>query len=1284
MPLILDAEVKPVDLHGRLAGLRRRVRFSTVVSGVVCISATVAAFLAVEVIADVHVHLPGPMRAGLLVMLIVGVGYLVRRWLVEPWRAAGDEHGLALQVERYVPGLHDALASAVQFPADDKSSADLRAATAHFAVERTRGVDFADVPHSRPMGRPLLALLAAGVALSLFSRGGFGHALIRLFDPYGNHSWPTKTLLTVTAADAIARGEPFEMTANLSGIPVDRLVLSLALDRAAVVDHPYPVSADDKELRIRLEPAQVPRSFRYRVSAGDADTGWRSVAVTVPPELAPLDGRPTPQIHLDYPSYTDLHSQNLPDGTGSIEAVFGTAMHIRAAADRPIHRAALQWRPSGPQAVASVVAMAFADNRATATVGMLPALHALTAPMPFAIATDRLSFANNFTPLVSGPYDVTFADAAGLVGHRSLELRIFPDPAPTVVLEQPYAGGEGMELMPGASFALQAVVEDLMFAVRSVRVEYRTRPNEPARSIPIYDGDALGAALPQLLPLGPTGKTHLRPVRLVIDRRMTLSDFHHSDGKPLAVGNVLTIAVVADDFDDVSPGKPPGRSHDVEIKIVGRDRFEARLNQARLDIVKMLTELHRLQVEALDQSAAAEQTRRSTGNLAPEDRNRIARSESLQQQVHEKLGDEREGLWATAERLRQAMADNPAASAALRSQVERLVSELRRLAREVIEPIGPLLSSARQQTEVVPPTERSTGPLPEAVKQQREAARGFRDLLDQMLSGQAVSALAAEAAGLASEQQQLMRQRAELAQKLPPGADPRSLPESDQKALNQLKERQEQLARRADTFVQQLETQAAESARAADAESLRSRTLDDAIGDTKDPRKAGELRRESEKAADKADALHQEAEALNEARQAVRGGDDAATLPEQMNRAAEAADRNRLSEAQQRQETANQQLDRVRDALRDSDIPESERLVKERRRAEQQVEKLVRDQDSLQERTLAAEKQTDQLSKKKQMDELAREQEQLAERATDTARQLRREGQNATARDLERAAGNMDQARSQLERGQPASSEQDDALEKLDDAADQARRDRKEAEDRLQGERLMKLADRLKGMSDRHGNFVAETNRLFDAAKAAGGWSRAMQKSLSDVGREQDALGKELTELAKNNLAKYKVVQRLADHAASAMTEAAAAIDEAKASGLTKENSDIDRSAIGAPQDQARRQLGQLIEAISANANKEPATQNKNEEGARDGQNRSNDGKPDEDAIPPLAQLKILRQMQADLNERTAEFAKLHPDSSKWTTAQKSAIEKLRRAQTELAELFIQVVPESKPPGEMP
>src|SRR5207253_1010479 len=96
----------------------------------------------------------------------------------------------------------------------------------------------------------------------------------------------------------------------------------------------------------RLE--RVERSFRFQVHAHDAVSDWHAVSVLPPPVLVPLDGRPTPQVRLIYPTYTDLPDQDLPDGSGNIEAVLGTRATLRAATDRPVVKAWIEYRPEDP------------------------------------------------------------------------------------------------------------------------------------------------------------------------------------------------------------------------------------------------------------------------------------------------------------------------------------------------------------------------------------------------------------------------------------------------------------------------------------------------------------------------------------------------------------------------------------------------------------------------------------------------------------------------------------------------------------------------------------------------------------------------------------------------------------------------------------------------------------------------------------------------------------------------------------------------------------------------
>ena len=56
--------------------------------------------------------------------------------------------------------------------------------------------------------------------------------------------------------------------------------------------------------------------------------------------------------------------------------------------------------------------------------------------------------------------------------------------------------------------------------------------------------------------------------------------------------------------------------------------------------------------------------------------------------------------------------------------------------------------------------------------------------------------------------------------------------------------------------------------------------------------------------------------------------------------------------------------------------------------------------------------------------------------------------------------------------------------------------------------------------------------------------------------------------------------------------------------------------------------------------------------------------------VPPLAQLKALRAIQAEVNERTAALAKLQPDKEKLNDADREELDELERTQREIAELL--------------
>src|SRR5262249_50076446 len=102
-------------LQHRLAALRRRLRFVVTFRGACRLGALLFLAVAVAGLLDWRVHLPGAVRALVLVATLGGAGYVAFLYLLRPLAAPADDLALALRIEERYPELNDALASAVQF-----------------------------------------------------------------------------------------------------------------------------------------------------------------------------------------------------------------------------------------------------------------------------------------------------------------------------------------------------------------------------------------------------------------------------------------------------------------------------------------------------------------------------------------------------------------------------------------------------------------------------------------------------------------------------------------------------------------------------------------------------------------------------------------------------------------------------------------------------------------------------------------------------------------------------------------------------------------------------------------------------------------------------------------------------------------------------------------------------------------------------------------------------------------------------------------------------------------
>src|SRR5262249_21197134 len=167
----------------------------------------------------------------------------------------------------------------------------------------------------------------------------------------------------------------------------------------------------------------------------------------------------------------------------------------------------------------------------------------------------------------------------------------------------------------------------------------------------------------------------------------------------------------------------------------------------------------------------------------------------------------------------------------------------------------------------------------------------------------------------------------------------------------------------------------------------------------------------------------------------------------------------------------------------------------------------------------------------------------------------------------------------------------------------------------------------------------------------------------------KDGLAKDLSELAKKKLEGAPVFARLLQKTADVMDEAAQRLkehrDQAKDGG--KAESDAGTEA-GRLQKDALARLESVLQTLKEEQNAPMAARQQDQQGGGDG--GAGAGAGDGSEIPPLAQLKLLRQMQVDVNKQTEEFRKEHPDLTKLDDKSKARLQKIRRAQQEVAELL--------------
>jgi hypothetical protein len=1339
-------------LRQRLASLRRRIHLVATVRGVGFLLTILLATAIVAGLLDWRWHLPGLVRAVVLVGTLVSAVFVAYRYLFCPWSAPSDDLSLALRVEEEYPALNDALASTVQFLQRDTSAPSPSAALEREAVKRAlaraSGCDFGKVVNKRGLwwaGVSGGVSTALALALVLLAPALATTALLRLANPFGDHDWPKKTLLEIEEPRTrIGRNEAFEVRGRVRGVIPPQATIVFRFEGFPNLEHHCDIKTEGPDagrLATRLEPGRVQRNFRFQVRANDAVSPEYKVEVLAPPSLVSIDSKPSPQVELSYPAYTGLPSpEQLSPGTGTIEAVAGTFARLRARADRPLKNAWIEYQPEDPSAALAVMALTpLGGADALRTIVLFAGL-GMWPRVPAVLDEDKCTFTLDFTPALTGMYMLHFEDESGLRNNRLYELRLHPDPAPAVHLERPSPTRDILTVLPTAELTLEVVVDDPQYAVRSVFLEYRTQRDGSPHLRFLYD-PAVGPA-PLLSPW--TGPAILaapplspRPQRLEFRKKLPLQSLHHPDGSALKEDDVVLLRVCADDFDDIRVNKEPGRSHEVEIRIVGRNALDLVLNQAQANVQQELLRLLEKEREALKKVTESENRLKKGDKLTPEDQEKLLQAEQLQQQIRERVGTEKEGLRSDLKRILETLKQNGLEKTAVQERMSDVSREMDRLAQNELEQIEPRITNARKLAELMEEkaredrkallearakeAEQEARSSEEAAdKKEQEAARieqkaeqsaseadKARHRRDAKMQRERVEELRRKARELKQQAQRDRREANETPDPAQPRkalAEARKVQEEVEKTLNDL------LTRRLEPWTSSHEIKGEanrlleEQKRVeADLEKVaKQQEQDDATGKSPrelTPRQRAELdnlkddqqkleertrqlldkmERVADQRKDKGD--HETArelrDALNQAQQD--------NLGEKMKEAREDIERNKLNDARTTQKQNIESLKKLVKNLEDKREAELDRLAKKLREKEKELDELIKEQEQLQKKVKEAGQIGDKAKREEELKRLVQKQQELQKKTQDMVQQLTRLRASRAGQALSQAGGQMEGAGKQLEKGEQGEDEQEEALERLNEAKQELERARKEAEEELAREQLLRLADLIKPLKERQEALNGEMTRLQNDVLRTGGWKRGTRASLSDNSRAQKGLGAETEDVAGKRLTGAPVFARLMRRAAEAMTDAGKRMDDIFEEVKRPEDVDLKKlpdAELARRQQLALRRLTQVVDALKEAAEKMQQQARSGGGGGEGGGGEGGGGGPPGDGIPPVAQLKLLRDLQKDINQRTETFKKEHPDPKKFQDKDRAELQAIRKDQQDVAELIDELTRPAGEPG---
>ena len=1261
-----DQSREEIIVAEHLSDLRDRVRLLTWVSGLSWTVLVLFGGLLVSGTLDWLIHFDDAgLRLVIGLALLAGSGAMLWRQLISPLMQPLGTTFLASRIERRFPGLRSRVLSAVEFlqhKLDSRSgSPELQRVVVGQALLDLEKIEPSDIVETKAVHRVTIAgslLMAVIGTIVVLHPLEAATSVKRLMFPFADVPWPRQFELRLVRPDLspviqapdrpllIARGDTLELyVINERGRLPERVWFEHRLGNEAEASREALRQTTIRDDKGRSHDAAVISwvasrgPLEFRATGGDDETmSFVRVEVVQPPTLEEL------QVSVAPPKYSKRPVEVLPPGVGHAQGLLGTKIEIAGKADKSL-------------------------KSANVRMGDKPAV-------PLSISADGRSFTASFAITEPGvtAYWFELTDTAGFTDRESprYELRGFADLTPEVVIESPVAD---IQLAPDAELSVKVLAKDDL-GLREVRLAYQLNDDTTPKSIPLHSVIAVEGESPT--------------VSLTPDYLWKLAELQLQPGS-----RIVFRAEATDDY-DLSPEGHVGRSTPRTILIVSKEDKQKELAGRVGELLEDLQEAAALQQRARQQTNELQTQLGTAGELRPKDIDQLQRIELDQRQAASRLTHPADGVQSQARQLQQEFHSNKLDDAETQRRLDRIGEELSRLGRDQFPEIERALTRAAKEadseggarnsqlgtednteptksgsTDKEPPNKKPDNPKPsddskpsakdksanlksstepdgsaprvpnsalasslkDAETRQQHTVETLQELQDLLSEWRDRRDVSRELKSVIAEQEQVQKESAELGQQTLTKSAVELSPQ-EKADLGKLAAKQRKLAEQVEQFRKQLDQTAG---------SLKPRDPD-------------------------------AAERFEEARDELANDGTAGKLREA---ASDIAD-NKIGAASQTQQQALKDLQDLERQLKREPTDDVELLIKQVEQAQQEFEILRKEQTDLMEQTQQAAGQPDSAERREQLEQLRQKQEQLRDKLAQAERKLERLQLRQPADAAARAKERLDKINEQLQDPDQADEAADEMQEVVDDI-EQVERDlaleKRVAQEKLAVEQLEKIEDELKTLLARQQSVIAETERLEAERLAKGSLSRGQLKSLRDLAETERALQSEAEQMEKS-LTVAEVFSLVLRRTSRSLKLAADRLGEKQTDVPTQA---LERDAV--------KKIENLLAVLKqdekpdpANAPQQPMPPDKQPD--EQDQNPDQAGPPGE-ALPQIAQLKMLRLLQEEYLERTRLLNNLRDKDGKLPPDAAAELDQLALEQDELAELtrnmvvkFLQSQPE--------